>query len=139
MNMGISTMRRRPVRTALTTITIILLTFTILTFASFGKKLGISKFYRGTSPPYSGVTLHRTSWGELNPEILDLLEGRWGRSTTVAARYWLNPDLKSGSYEPRNPGVLAYNPRFEPVGCAPGTHRHRRKGTGSSKGFCVGS
>ena len=109
MNMGISTMRRRPVRTALTTITIILLTFTILTFASFGKKLGISKFYRGTSPPYSGVTLHRTSWGELNPEILDLLEGRWGRSTSVAPRYWLNPELRSGSYEPRNPGALAYN------------------------------
>jgi len=36
VHMGISTMRRRPIRTLLTAVTVVLLTFTILTFASFG-------------------------------------------------------------------------------------------------------
>ena len=36
MSMGVSTMRRRPLRTVLTAVTILLLTFTILCFASFG-------------------------------------------------------------------------------------------------------
>ena len=47
VNMGISTMRRRPLRTLLTAITVVLLTFTILTFASFGSSWGIWPSYQG--------------------------------------------------------------------------------------------
>ena len=47
VNMGISTMRRRPLRTLLTAVTVVLLTFTILTFASFGSKWDVGKTYQG--------------------------------------------------------------------------------------------
>ena len=34
-------MRRRPLRTALTAITVVILTFTVLGFASFGSRVGV--------------------------------------------------------------------------------------------------
>ena len=40
VQMGISTMRRRPLRTTLTAVTVVLLTFTILCFASFRRFVG---------------------------------------------------------------------------------------------------
>jgi len=94
MSMGISTMRRRPLRTALTAITICLLTFTILCFASFDTQRGIIKFFSSPSPGYTGVLLHSPNWGTYNPEFIDILKGRWGNSTTIAVRHWLCPEFK---------------------------------------------
>jgi len=91
MSMGISTMRRRPLRTALTATTIVMLTFTILWFASFGTQTGIVKLFDGPSPGYTGVFLHKVNWGELNQDILDVVEARWGAEATVCSRYWLSP------------------------------------------------
>jgi hypothetical protein len=106
MNMGISTMRRRPLRTALTAITIILLTFTILGFASFGTQTGIVKLFDEPSPGYAGASVHRVNWDALPEELLDVIRGRWGtpgpggaarqsspKSAPVAIcpRYWRSP------------------------------------------------
>lgn len=89
MSMGISTMRRRPMRTALTAITIMLLTFTILNFASFDTSLGIVKLPSGAAPKYTGVYVHRMNWTTLNPELMSTLQGRWGKDSTITSRYWL--------------------------------------------------
>jgi hypothetical protein len=89
MSMGISTMRRRPLRTALTAITVIMLTFTILCFASFGTQTGVVKLFVGPSPGHTGVFLHRVNWGELKTDLLDLIQARW--STPACCRYWLSP------------------------------------------------
>jgi hypothetical protein len=97
MQMGISTMRRRPLRTALTAITIVLLTFTILSFASFGTQSGIVRLPAGPDPPYAGVWVHDIKWDPLAPELLDLIAGRWGAATVLAPRYWFAP---RGSAEP---------------------------------------
>lgn len=94
MSMGISTMRRRPLRTALTAITICLLTFTILCFASFDTQRGIIKFFSSPSPGYTGVLLHQPNWGTYNPEFVELLKGRWEKESTMAVRYWLCPEFK---------------------------------------------
>ncbi|MBN1864627.1 MAG: FtsX-like permease family protein [Victivallales bacterium] len=95
MSMGISTMRRRPVRTALTAITITLLTFTILCFASFGGKLGINTRFHAPLPPYHGVFIHHINWNEINPSILDVIEGRWGGKAVIAPRFWVTPPADS--------------------------------------------
>jgi len=100
MAMGISTMRRRPLRTALTAVTIIMLTFTILCFASFGTQTGIVKLFVGPSPGYSGVFLHKVSWTELSPDILDVLAPRWGRIAPPRCRFWISPKT------PQNQGPL---------------------------------
>jgi hypothetical protein len=95
MSMGISTMRRRPVRTALTATTIILLTFTILCFASFGGKIGVNTRFRTALPGYEGVYIHHVNWGSIDPAILDLVEGRWAIEALVAPRYWMLPAPQS--------------------------------------------
>lgn len=92
MGMGISTMRRRPLRTALTAITVVLLTFTILGFASFGTHTDVVKLYVMPPPPYSGVMVRQVNWNPLNQDVLNLIEGRWGDEATVTGRYWIAPD-----------------------------------------------
>ena len=90
MAMGISTMRRRPLRTALTALTITLLTFTILNFASFDTRTGVVTLFDEENPHYAGVLLHQVSWGSLDSSLLDVLTGRWAHGGVAAAsRYWL--------------------------------------------------
>ncbi len=100
MAMGISTMRRRPLRTALTAITIVMLTFTILCFASFGTQTGIVKLFVGASPGYSGAFLHKVSWTELSPDLLDVIRPRWGKAAVACNRLWISPKT------PQNQGPL---------------------------------
>jgi hypothetical protein len=92
MNMGISTMRRRPLRTTLTAVTIILLTFTILCFASFGTRVGVIELFVAPSPQYTGAFVHDVRWSTLPTGILRLIQGRWGADTTVVSRYWVSPE-----------------------------------------------
>ena len=89
VGMGISTMRRRPLRTALTALTITLLTYTILNFASFDTRTGIVTLFDGSSPKYTGVLLHRVNWAPIDVELLSVMQGRWGNDATLASRYWL--------------------------------------------------
>lgn len=91
MSMGISTMRRRPLRTLLTATTIILLTFTILCFASFGTQTGIVRLFLDAAPEYSGVFVHDVNWSQFNLEVLDVLRGRWSQKTTICPRLWISP------------------------------------------------
>ncbi|HRR81121.1 MAG TPA: hypothetical protein P5118_13145, partial [Planctomycetota bacterium] len=100
MAMGISTMRRRPLRTALTAITIVMLTFTILCFASFGTQTGIVKLFVGATPGYTGAFVHRVSWTELSLDILDVLGPRWGHHAEACCRFWISPKT------PQNQGPL---------------------------------
>lgn len=106
MQMGISSMRRRPVRTALTGITIILLTYTILTFASFGNSLGTIRIYEAASPAYSAAMTHRTDWRQMDNGVLDVLSGRFGDDAEIAPRAWYNPEIRAGNQAPQNAGMV---------------------------------
>lgn len=96
MNMGTSTMRRRPLRTTLTAATIVLLTFTILCFASFGTRIGVVRFFVGLAPKYTGVFVHSANWSRLPESVVELTAGRWGDAGVVARRYWLSPEGSLG-------------------------------------------
>jgi len=91
--LGISTMRRRPLRTALTSITIILLTFTILCFSSFNKELGVVKTYKGQLCSDRSILLHTKDWSVLHPRNVDLLQSLGGKQTRVFGRWWLSSSL----------------------------------------------
>lgn len=93
MSMGISTMRRRPLRTALTAITIILLTFTILCFASFDTQRGIVRLFTAPSPNYTGALYHPPSWGTINQDFVEFIRARWGREADIATRHWVCPEF----------------------------------------------
>lgn len=120
MSMGISTMRRRPLRTALTAITIVLLTFTILVFASFDTQRGIVRLFTAPSPGYTGVLFHPPSWGTMNPDFVELIHARWDGQADVATRHWVcpefpkDPDFVVGLADGSNPvtlkGILGVDP-----------------------------
>lgn len=120
MSMGISTMRRRPLRTALTAITIVLLTFTILVFASFDTQRGIVRLFAAPSPSYTGVLYHPPSWGTLNPDYVELVRARWDGDADIATRHWVcpefpgDPDFVAALADGSNPvtvkGILGMDP-----------------------------
>jgi ABC-type lipoprotein release transport system permease subunit len=99
MQMGISTMRRRPMRTALTAVTIILLTFTILCFASFGTQSGVVTIFAAPNPGYSGAFVHNVNWNPLSEDLQDIIRGRWPE-LTVCRRLWVSPRSQD------NPGLM---------------------------------
>lgn len=121
MQMGISTMRRRPLRTALTAVTIILLTFTILSFASFGTQTGLLRIFAAPAPGYAGVWIHDANWQPIAPEMLDAIEGRWGADADVCGRWWISPRAQAaagglltredGARPLEIPAVLGFDPR----------------------------
>ncbi|BAM02161.1 ABC transporter permease [Phycisphaera mikurensis] len=68
VQMGISTMRRRKTRTALTTLTVVVLTFTVLCFAGFERRLGVGLAAVGTpgpGTPTDAVLVRRVDGGPL--------------------------------------------------------------------------
>jgi hypothetical protein len=92
VNMGISTMRRRPIRTLLTSATVILLTFTILTFASFSSVWGVRKTYVGTQTvPPDRIVVRDALWGEVDSEVAETLGGFLTGRGSVVPRVWVAP------------------------------------------------
>ncbi|MDA0989208.1 MAG: ABC transporter permease [Verrucomicrobia bacterium] len=58
MLIGVQNMKRRRVRTALTTATIVLVTFTMLSFSSISKKMSPTIIARSKAAPYTGLMFH---------------------------------------------------------------------------------
>ncbi len=88
--LGISNMRKRKVRTALTAVTLILLTFTILSFTSF--ETMPARMLEHASPriaPYEGVLLRGLSWGPLSEFVTYDMENFFKvRGMRTAPRSW---------------------------------------------------
>lgn len=97
VGMGMSTMRRRRMRTTLTAITVVMLTFTILSFASFSRTVGVRATYEG--PPSeqirAKVLLHKLDFSEIRERTLDLLGGQEGPGGLIAPQYWLTRELNA--------------------------------------------
>jgi hypothetical protein len=113
VEMGISTMRRRPLRTTLTAVTVVLLTFTILCFASFTSTSGVVPTYIGqqNNGPHSYILVHNVTWSSLSPAQIDSMKALLSDEADVFARYSMSgiltpmqaPIMKPGS---RSPMVL---------------------------------
>jgi len=89
--LGISNMRKRKVRTALTGITIVLLTFTILSFTSFETVPARLLRYRSTEEaPYEGVLARNLAWDPMT-EFIAYDIGNFFRTEDmqVSERSWL--------------------------------------------------
>jgi len=92
VQMGISTMRRRPLRTLLTAVTVVLLTFTILTFASFGSSWGARRTYEGPMNASSPrILIRHQLWSPISEEVYHTLRGHLADEAAVVPRYWLSP------------------------------------------------
>ena len=88
-NLGVSNMRRRKVRTVLTAVTLILLTFTVLSFTSVVPYVRINKVPvpRG-KPVYKGILIRDRAWNPLGEPTTRILRDEFGDRYPIAPRAW---------------------------------------------------
>jgi hypothetical protein len=86
--LGISNMRRRKARTALTCTTLVLLTFTVLSFTSVVDTIRFNQVSAPGSPRYNGILLRTASWDALQEPAYRLLHDQYGIKFDVAPRSW---------------------------------------------------
>lgn len=94
VQMGISSMRRRPLRTLLTAVTVLLLTFSILTFASFGYTIGVVRTLLGPASERPAVLVHDPLWQALPTGVEEVFAGRFANRAVVVPRYWWTAEPK---------------------------------------------
>jgi hypothetical protein len=87
-NLGISNMRRRPLRTALTCSTLVLLTFTVLSFTSVVQELRFNTVKAPGKPLYQGIMVRSAVWRPLEEQAYRLLKDEYGQTHAVAGRAW---------------------------------------------------
>ncbi len=98
---GISGMRNRPLKTFLTALTVVLLTFTILAFASFSSELGVVKTYLGQGTGPERIELHRYSFLGIPQNFIDAVQQHYGEDFDVALRGGIYPNPTQG-YDQRS-------------------------------------
>lgn len=93
ISMGMFTMRRRPIRTVLTIFTTLMLTFTIMCFASFTSRLGVRSTYLA---PHSNLTaayqVRDINYAPLKRGLLTAAGDVDTASQFVAAQWWLQKE-----------------------------------------------
>ncbi len=87
--LGLSNLRRRPVRTALTVTTVVVLTFTVLSMVSMSSTIGFFRLPRGAQPPYAGALIRETAWQVLQPPTEDYLRSALESVARIVPRSWV--------------------------------------------------
>ncbi len=87
-SLGLANMRRRKIRTALTAITLILLTFTVISFTSVVEGLRVNEIKLPHAPAYEGVMLRDRSWLSLEAPTADIIENEFAKQAIVSPRAW---------------------------------------------------
>ncbi len=88
ISLGISNLRKRRLRTALTVITLTLLTFTAQAFTSVQSYLKFYQIPRANTPAYEGALLRDRGWKGLQLSVLDYVKSAFGEEARVAPRSW---------------------------------------------------
>jgi hypothetical protein len=89
LNLGIANMRRRAVRTALTCATLILLTFTVLSFTSLKSYVRFNKYELPWQGTYDGILFRSMSWGVIEDVQYRQFKAQLGDKFHLAPRSWL--------------------------------------------------
>ena len=89
INLGISNLRKRPIRTLLTVATLTLLTFTAQAFTSVQPYLKFYQIPRDTVPGYEGALLRDPGWKGMQLSVLDYARSAFGDDAEVRPRSWL--------------------------------------------------
>ncbi|MFP4582353.1 MAG: FtsX-like permease family protein [Desulfococcaceae bacterium] len=91
--LGVSNLRRRRLRTALTCATLVALTFTVMSFTSVKSIRHQTKLAFQPEAPYRGLLIKNVNWTDLPPESLGVIENDFAGEGIAAPRAWLeDPD-----------------------------------------------
>jgi hypothetical protein len=93
--LGVSNLRRRRLRTALTCTTLIILTFTIMSFTSVQSLRHVARILYTKNPAYQGLLLKNANWRNLPPDALETMTNAFSRESLVAPRVWLEGEDRS--------------------------------------------
>ncbi|HEY0074135.1 MAG TPA: ABC transporter permease, partial [Abditibacteriaceae bacterium] len=100
--LGIANMRRRPTRTALTCVTLVLLTFTVLSFTSVTANItNFAKVWAPENTPrYQGVLVRSPDWSPLQQAAVTSMANEFRQKfETLARRAWyLSPNQGEALY-----------------------------------------
>ena len=94
---GLAHLRRRPWRTGLTCATLLLLTFSVLSFTSIRAALHTNWIAIGADAAYEGALVRMPGWQTMELEGYDLLRD-WFGDEQVAPRAWLSVKSLVSSY-----------------------------------------
>ncbi|WP_459946436.1 FtsX-like permease family protein [Desulfocastanea catecholica] len=87
--LGVSNLRRRRIRTILTCTTLIILTFTIMSFTTIKSSRKEVRLPFQTEAPYQGLLLKRLNRQSLPPQATDILVSSMSSVSRPAPRVWL--------------------------------------------------
>ena len=87
--LGVSNLRRRRIRTILTCSTLIILTFTIMSFTTVKSNQQENRLFFQPDSPYQGILLKKLNWRSMPSQATGILEGSMGAISNPAPRVWL--------------------------------------------------
>jgi hypothetical protein len=118
--LGISNMRRRRLRSALTLFTLTLLTFTVLSFTSFRPDVRFLVFPLPDEGSYEGVLIRNRGWNGLREDALNFARSHFQTEGVVSPRNWYISseheerkyvEVRSGDLTVRATGLLGLTPQ----------------------------
>jgi len=91
--LGVANLRRRRLRTILTCVTLIILTFTIMSFTSVKSTRHHARILYTKSAPYEGYLLKNINWLKIPSESLDMFRYTFEKDEgIIAPRVWLESE-----------------------------------------------
>lgn len=111
MIIGVNNMKRRRIRTTLTTATIVLVVFTMLAFSSVSRQARPSLILRATDSPYTGLLYTWPGGATMDEGSVRVIETLLGDNAEILIRRVLRPPhrwaLERSEEEPRQAEVTA--------------------------------
>jgi len=93
--LGVSNLRRRRLRTVLTCATLIILTFTVMSFTAVKSLRQHTRLLFQEHAPYNGYLFKTVNWNDLPPESLDIVTNYFGGKAIAAPRVWLEDENRT--------------------------------------------
>lgn len=113
-SLGVVNMRRRRLRTMLTSSTLILLMFLLMSFTSVMPHMSYSKSYVANTASYDGLLIRGKEFEEIPEVVVDTIVTELGHEHLVAARSWYTPprriDLTANGKTYQIKGVMGLQP-----------------------------
>jgi hypothetical protein len=97
VSVGLAHLRRRPLRTALTCTTLVLLTFSVLSFTSIQSSLRTNRIDVGTGARYNGVLIRMPGWQTMEMTAYRSFSDRFD-GDHIAPRAWISGDGVGSRY-----------------------------------------